>query len=228
VGADAEALVSLGDALLGEDGELFGTWLAARSRVSEDWLAASRCAQHVVLGAGLDSSVWRTELDIQTFEVDHPGTQRWKRERVTALQIPGGPTWVPLDFERERLGPALSAAGVDEGRGVFVSWHGVIGYLTATAVLETLRELPRCLLAISYLPPEAAWDDNARRMGRAMVEAVAALGEPWINYTTTAELAELVAEAGFEVVEDVGAADIEGRYGVPAANFERIALLRRH
>ncbi len=39
--------------------------------------------QLVILGAGLDSRAWRLDglKDTVVFEVDHPGSQAWKRER---------------------------------------------------------------------------------------------------------------------------------------------------
>lgn len=51
-------------------------------------------------------------------------------------------------------------------------------------------------------------------------------GEPWSTCTTPSDLAHLVSAAGFEVLEDVGAPDIEPRFGHCAVNVERIALLR--
>lgn len=227
VGPDADGVWELGKALVGDDLRPIGTWFAARSRVSEDWLAASGCGQHVILGAGLDSSAWRSTLDVQVFEVDHPATQAWKQERVAFLDLPERPVWLPLDFEREQLGPALTAAGVDEGSGVFVSWHGVIPYLSKPAIAATLAELPACALAISYVLPKDQWSADVLPAGMAVMSAIEAFGEPWTTLTTRGELTELVAEAGFEVVDDVGPEDIEPTYGIKAINYERIALARK-
>src|SRR3954454_11569987 len=59
--------------------------IAARSRIAEDALTAAvddGASQLVVLGAGLDTLVYRTPLAqrLRMFEVDHPATQAWKRE----------------------------------------------------------------------------------------------------------------------------------------------------
>lgn len=224
LGADADPLMELGTALLGDDVPTYATWLAARARLSEDWAAASGCEQVLLLGAGLDSSAWRRS-HARVFEVDHPATQAWKRARAEKLQLPEGPLWVPVDFEGDRLGPALDAAGLDPARSTFVSWQGVIPYLTEAAILATLRELPSCSLALSYVPPEADWDADARRAGALVRDVAASEGEPWITFTTPAQLADLVRTAGFRMLEDVGAGDIEGRFGHRAVNFERICLL---
>jgi len=38
--------------------------------------------------------------------------------------------WVPVDFEQQRLGDALADAGVEDDGQIFISWHGVVPYLT--------------------------------------------------------------------------------------------------
>lgn len=67
------------------------TVFALRNRYAEDELAAAvvrGTRQYVILGAGLDSFAYRcpdlmNQLDV--FEVDHPGSQAWKRQRVAEM-----------------------------------------------------------------------------------------------------------------------------------------------
>src|SRR5579884_1294901 len=73
VGSSAEAIAAGSPAVLGE--EPFMTWFAARSRITEDWLAASEATQYVILGAGLDSFAWRQPSHVRVFEIDRPATQ---------------------------------------------------------------------------------------------------------------------------------------------------------
>jgi methyltransferase (TIGR00027 family) len=68
-------------------------FIAVRTRFAEDALAAAverGATQLVVLGAGLDTYAYRTQLSdrLRIFEVDHPATQEWKRERLAAAAIP--------------------------------------------------------------------------------------------------------------------------------------------
>lgn len=228
VGPVADEVVAGVRPLVDDKEAEFATWFAARARLTEDWLAASGAEQYVVLGAGLDSFAWRQPGDIAVFEVDHPSTQGWKRARLATLGVepPATLTWVPVDFERDELSSALSRAGLDPGRSTFVSWVGVIPYLTRDAIIGTLRQLPPCSLALGYLPPDAERDEDSRSIGRVVDGMVRALGEPWLTMTNPAELAALLAEAGFTVTDDVGAHDIEGRYGHRAINYERMALAR--
>jgi methyltransferase (TIGR00027 family) len=61
---------------------------AARSRIAEDAIAKAverGVRQIVILGAGLDTFALRNPhgaRDIRIYEVDHPATQAWKRQRL--------------------------------------------------------------------------------------------------------------------------------------------------
>jgi methyltransferase (TIGR00027 family) len=82
--------------------------VVTRSRYLEDEVDAAvrrGVSQYVILGAGLDSFAYRRlELAkvLQVFEVDHPATQMWKRDRLRAasVELPSNLSLVPVDFER--------------------------------------------------------------------------------------------------------------------------------
>ena len=229
LGADAETILTQGRAMVGDLTVPFSTWLAVRSRLCEDWTADMDAKQLVVLGAGLDSTAWRCSGDLEVFEVDHPASQAWKRARVAALGLPAAlePVWVPVDFEHERLSDGLRAAGFDERRPTFVSWLGVTPFLSRAAISATLGELPRCRLGVVYLPPVDDWADALRANLSWMPEEMAKLDEPWLSMLTPHDMRELLSESGFRVLEDVGSADVERRYGLPAISYERIALAEK-
>jgi len=76
VGTEAEAMTNgLRDAF-GEVSIRISNWLAARSRIAEDWLAASGATDYVLFGAGLDSFGWRQPRrgGIRVVEIDHPSS----------------------------------------------------------------------------------------------------------------------------------------------------------
>ncbi len=84
----------------------------ARSRIAEDAMAKAverGVRQIIILGAGLDTFALRNPhgaLEIRIYEVDHPATQAWKRERLAEAQI-ALPPWlifVPVDFELDDVG----------------------------------------------------------------------------------------------------------------------------
>src|SRR5258708_30823061 len=82
-------------------------FIAVRTRFAEDALAAAvgrGVQQLVVLGAGLDTLAYRSALSerLRIFEVYHPATHAWKRERIadSALSAPDSLTYAPADLER--------------------------------------------------------------------------------------------------------------------------------
>jgi hypothetical protein len=83
--------------------------ITTRSRYTEDRLAEAvrrGIGQCVLLGAGLDSFAYRSSWAgrFRVFEVDHPATQAWKRERLTAasISVPRGVAFVSVDFRVAR------------------------------------------------------------------------------------------------------------------------------
>ena len=123
---------------------------ALRNRYAEDELfqAVQRgVSQYVMRGAGLDSFAYRRPdlmRTLEVYEVDHPASQAWKRERIAELGIetPAKLHYVPIDFEQETLAKGLQAGGVNRNARAFFSWLGVIQYLTLEAALQTLGKSP--------------------------------------------------------------------------------------
>ena len=126
-------------------------FIAARSRFAEDCLSAAvsrGVRQAVVLGAGLDTFSLRNPhapLGLHVFEVDHPATQAWKRERLMreGLAIPASLTFAPVDFEQQSLADGLLAAGFQSDRSAFFHWLGVVPYLTRDAISATFSFIAR-------------------------------------------------------------------------------------
>jgi len=202
--------------------------VVARSRWAEDCVAAAVAAgvrQLVVLGAGLDSFAYRNPFPasaLHVFEMDHPATQAWKRERLRAagLEPPASLTFVPIDFERRTPADALATGGFDTGVPAIVSWLGVTVYLTRDVVLRTLAWVgslaPGSSIAFTYVarsgePREAAGAVGAETVATLAARAAAA-GEPWITYFDPAELAGELTRVGLALVEDLSPDDATARY----------------
>ncbi|MDX3231697.1 class I SAM-dependent methyltransferase [Streptomyces sp. ME19-01-6] len=214
-------------------------FIAARSRFAEDRLAAAverGVRQLVVLGAGLDTLAYRNPHEaagLAVFEVDHPATQEWKRERLSGAGIPLPPslTFAPVDFERESLGDGLAAAGLDPARPAFFSWLGVVPYLTRDAVFGTLgyiAGLPGGAEAVfDYSEPPSAMTPRGRAGHRVRAARVAALGEPFLSYFAPAELATELRGLGFAAVEDLDAVRLITGYAVERTGHPRGERERR-
>ncbi|GAA0361278.1 class I SAM-dependent methyltransferase [Actinoallomurus spadix] len=219
LGDEAENLVRY-HRLHGDHPILAGARAAAtvRSRYTEDRLAeavARGVTQYVILGAGLDSFAYRAgpASGTRVFEVDHPGTQEWKRDRLkkAGVALPGTVTFVPVDFEAAVLSEALTEAGFDPSRPAFVSWLGVTMYLTREAIAGTLTEIGRCapgteIVIESMLPPEL--QDAA---GRAYAEGVSSVaaehGEPWLSHFGPEDLSALLERHGFGLIRHARTSD---------------------
>ena len=194
----------------------FRAAIVARARFIEDLVAEQAghgVAQYVILGAGLDTFAQRRpELAsrLRVFEVDQPGPQAWKRQRLIELGF-GIPDWlrlVPVDFEAGgSWWQQLAAAGFDPGRPAVVVSTGVSMYLTKDATAATLRQIaglaPGSTLAMTFLLPAELLDD-ADRPGLQMAEKGArASGTPFISFYTPQEMLALAREAGFQEARHV-------------------------
>jgi methyltransferase (TIGR00027 family) len=107
----------------------FRPFVAERSRYAEDelaWAVQRGIRQYVVLGAGLDTFAYRSPYfgsGLRVFEVDHPATQAWKRERLqdVGLAVPDSLTFAAIDFERQTLADGLQQASFKVARAIYDS-----------------------------------------------------------------------------------------------------------
>ena len=202
-------------------------FIAARSRYAEDNLSvavARGVRQVVVLGAGLDTFALRnphSDLGLRVFEVDHAGTQAWKRRRLTevGLTTPATLTFAAIDFESDDLSDGLRSVGFDPDRPAFFIWLGVVPYLEQAVILATLRyiaSIPASEVVFDYSEPLVNYPLEQRAKIVALADYSAQLGEPWITYFDPAEIKQQLSEYSFDKIEDLGASQIAVRYlGAP-------------
>src|SRR5213079_708692 len=153
----------------------FRASIVGRARFVEDLVveqAARGVGQYVILGAGLDTFAQRRpELAsrLLVFEIDQPGPQAWKRQRLIELGfgIPPFLKLVPVDFEAgDAWWERLAASGFDAGRPAVVASTGVSMYLTRDAIAATLRQVaaiaPGSTLVMSFMLPIQMTDPEVR------------------------------------------------------------------
>jgi methyltransferase (TIGR00027 family) len=203
----------------------FRASIVARARFIEDLVAAQAARgvrQYVILGAGLDTFVQRwPELAsrLVVFEVDRPGPQAWKRQRLLdlGLGVPSFLRFVPVDFEAvDAWWERLVASGFDADRPAVVASTGVSMYLTREAIEATLRQIAALAsgstLAMSFMLPIEMTDPEVRPgIERAMAGA-RANGTPFISFFSPEEMLALARDAGFREVQHVSAATLAERY----------------
>jgi methyltransferase (TIGR00027 family) len=195
----------------------------ARARFVEDVVAeqAGRGVdQYVVLGAGLDTFAQRRpELGarLTVFEVEQPGTQAWKRRRLTELgyDLPDWLRFVPVDFEGNWWG-RLAAAGLDTGRPAVVAATGVTMYLTRDAITTMFRLVaglaPGSTLVTTFLRPPDDVEPEQRAQLQVAQRGARASGTPFLSFFTPEQLLALGRECGFREVRHVSAAELAERY----------------
>lgn len=222
----------------------FRASIVARARFIEDLVAEQAgqgVAQYVILGAGLDTFAQRRPeiaSRLRVFEVDQPGAQAWKHQRLIELGF-GIPEWlrlVPVDFEADASWwERLAAAGFDAGRPAVVASAGVSMYLTKDAIAAMLRQIaalaPGSTLAMTFLLPLELADPEVRPGLQLAEKGARASGTPFISFFTPTEMLTLARKSGFREVRHVSATDLAQRYFAgrtdglrPPANSEELLL----
>lgn len=199
---------------------LFRASIVARARFIEDLVieqAGHGVGQYVILGAGLDTFAQRRpdiSSRLRVFEIDQPGPQAWKRQRLIDLGF-GVPEWlrfVPVDFETgQPWWHCLTDAGFDADRPAVIVSTGVSMYLTKEANVALLRHVaavmaPGSTLAMTFLLPFDFADPEVLPGLQMAEKGARASGTPFISFFTPAEMLTLAREAGFREVKHVPAA----------------------
>jgi methyltransferase (TIGR00027 family) len=223
----------------------FRASIVARARFIEDLVidrAAQGVGQYVLLGAGLDSFAQRRPeiaSRLTTFEIDQPGPQAWKRQRLIELGfgVPERLRLVPVDFEaKASWWDRLVGAGFDAGKPAVVTSTGVSMYLTTEAIMATLRQMAGLAagstFVMSFLLPLEMADPEIRPALEMAEKGARASGTPFISYFTPAAMMNLARAAGFRDVAHVSAEMLGQRYFAcrsdglyPARNAEELLVV---
>lgn len=203
----------------------FRASILARARFVEDLVVEQvdrGVKQYVILGAGLDTFVQRRpELAsrMRVFEIDQPGPQEWKRQRLSdlGLGVPPFLHFVPVDFEAgDDWWERLVSAGFDADQPAVVVSTGVSMYLTKEAILATLRQvasLPaKSTFVMTFLLPLELMGPEVRPGFEMAAKGAAASGTPFISFFAPHEILALAREAGFSEARHVPAAALAQRY----------------
>lgn len=193
--------------------------------------------QLVLLGAGLDGRAWRMpELaGTAVFEVDHPASQRDKRDRLgDRPALARSLTFVPVDFSRDQLADALAAAGFQASEPTTWVWEGVVPYLTPAEVEATTAAVaalcaPGSRLVVLYLAPDIRASAGmlvARTMSALARQRSVWADEPRRSAWTPEKLAALLGAHGFTVTRDESLLAISERLGL--AEPRRASVTHAH
>jgi methyltransferase (TIGR00027 family) len=190
---------------------------------------AGGCRQLVILGAGLDTRAFRMAslADVAVFEVDHPATQAYKRRKSRLLRpVARSLTFVPVDFERQRLGASLIGAGLRPDQPTAWVWEGVVMYLSDEAVRRTLDDValssaPASTLLVHYherLAPSVGPEYRIRQL------LLSIWGEPHIGERAVEAMHDEVRRVGFDIVSDTRPSDWARRFNAQEPSGLAVAI----
>lgn len=198
--------------------------------------------QAVILGAGLDTRFYRFAerlRGVRAFELDHPATAAWKRERLQRAAVgTEHVAYASVDFREGALLERLEGLGFDRSQRTLFLCEGVFYYLPEETNRATMAALsvaaPGSLVAFDYVY-RAAIAEPPRFFGMdGYVRYVAGKGEPVLSGLDPQEVSAFVARYGYEVVSNTEASELgrrylerDGRAVGPMSAFFGIAFLRR-
>ncbi|MED1103586.1 class I SAM-dependent methyltransferase [Bacillus paramycoides] len=177
--------------------------------------------QYVILGAGLDTFSFRhreLENSIEIFEVDHPSTQEFKKQRVkeAELEVPNNLHFVSMDFTKGCSKQELVNEGF-ENKKTFFSLLGVTYYLTK----EELSSLIDCLFAMvpagssivfDYPDENLFTEKGLSNRVENMVKMAEVGGEPMKSCFSYGEMEALLEKSGLLIYEHLSPEDINKLY----------------
>ncbi len=211
----------------------------SRARYTEDRLAMAverGVGQYVLIGAGLDTFAFRRpdlRDRIQVFELDHPQSQKVKRERLAAAGLADPPNlhFGTVDFERESVAEALSHLSFRPDEPAVFGWLGVTMYLTRAAMEGTWRAMRSVAargseLVFDFIHPDAL-SETAPPAMRKLLERTRAVGEPIITGLDPATLRAELEATGWTLIEQLDAAEIDRRYFATRTDGYRARRLGR-
>jgi methyltransferase (TIGR00027 family) len=204
-----------------------------RSRYTEDALhavIARGVRQYILIGAGFDSYALRRPAEaqhVEIFEIDHPATQSFKKERLAecAISLPGSVHFLSADLAKESLDTVLSRSAFRSNEPAFFSWLGVTMYLTREANLASLSAIAHCgapgsELVFTYLDEEVFRSTSESALGSfaELQRSVTSMGEPFLSGFDPKALAEELLNVGFILAEDLDDIQVDERYDPTGTN----------
>ena len=162
--------------------------------------------QYVICGAGMDTFAFRNDdPQIRIFELDHPDTGSYKRERIKELEwnIPKNLTFVPIDFLKDDMTEVLLSSGYDPDIPTFFAILGVSYYLTLPVFEQTIKNISQLCraegeVAFDY-PDETTLADKSSERVHTLAAITERLGEKMVHGYSFSEINSVLDKYGFEI-----------------------------
>ena len=162
--------------------------------------------QYVICGAGMDTFAFRNnDPDIKIFELDHPDTGRYKRERIKALEwnIPKNLVFVPIDFSKDNMSEVLIQAGFDENIPSFFAILGVTYYLRLPVFEQTIAKISELCGSVGKIvfdyPDETTLENYHSERVHTLTAITEKLGEKMLHGYSFKEIYSVLEKYGFVI-----------------------------
>jgi methyltransferase (TIGR00027 family) len=201
---------------------LWGGMLCRKRYIDEKLIESVNQVNAVVnLGAGFDTRAYRLPVlsNIPVWEVDQPENIKSKKTRLCKLfgAVPSHVRLVPIDFDREELGPVLASYGYSVDKRTFFIWEAVTQYLTETGIRATFDFLTKAergsLLAFTYIRKDFL---NGRVMyGWESIYKKYVKDKLWLFGMDPEAWPDFLRRYGWQVIEHIGYDELAERYVRP-------------
>ena len=200
--------------------------ISARVRYFDDFVKKSideGIEQLVILGAGHDTRAYRIDdlkENVKVFEVDHPGTQGVKIEKLKELfgSLPDHVEYIPIDFEIETLDHKLLNSEYSGSKKTLFVMEGLTHYIPPKAVDEILSFITKnsgngsvVIFDYSSIPAniyENSDLDIAENIGKSLDES----GEQVQFALEEGTVKKFLSERGFSNIKDITSEDYKKAY----------------
>lgn len=200
--------------------------VVARVRYFDDFL--EKCMgegleQMVILGAGYDTRAYRIEgikENVKVFEVDHPGTQNVKIEKLKEIlgYLPDHVKYVSVDFENESLGKDLFKNGYNPSKKTLFLMEGLTMYITRETVDEILSFIVKnsckgSSVIFDYGCLPANFDKHPERdVAENLLNLMEESGESMKFGLVAGTLGKFLSTRGFSKIQDINSEDYKKAY----------------
>ena len=204
-----------------------GIWggLMCRKRYIDDKVAEAadgQAATVVNLGAGFDTRAYRLPplAKVPVFEVDLPENIDAKRSRLRKVfeEVPAHVTLVPIDFDRQELGPVLASHGYAADTKTFFIWEGVTQYLTEAGIRTTFDFLAKApagsRLAFTYVRKDFI-DGKVLYGAEYLYKKTVLKDKSFLFGMDPEDVADFLGVYAWRVLEHLGYEELAERYVKP-------------
>jgi methyltransferase (TIGR00027 family) len=176
----------------------------------------------VNLGAGFDTRAYRLPAlaTVPVWEVDQQRTIDAKRSRLRKMfgEVPAHVTLVPIDFDREELGPVLKSHDYAADSKTFFIWEAVTQYLTEDGIQATFGFLaqvpPGSRMAFTYIRKDFI-DGKVLYGAEYLFKSMVLRNKSFLFGLDPKDVTAFLGGHGWRVLEHLGYEQLSERYVQP-------------